>query len=341
MTADVVPPRDVTVYDRPGKPGVIFAPPLEDIGAARRWLDRCRPTLRAELLRRGHLLVRGLPVRTPEDFGVLRDVLMKKRAAYKEKATPRSAYGDDIFSSTDLPPAQEIRLHNENSYTLDFPGLLVFCCLDVPDEGGATTVADVREVLAALPAALVERFRSVGWLLTRNFHRHIGLPWRTAFGVTSPAELEAYCKSHLIGCSWTGVEELRTMQRRPAVIHHPVTREAVWFNHAAFWSRFSLDDEIRETLVETYGEDGLPFDTAFGDGSRLTADEVATLNTAYDAVTRREEWRRGDLLLVDNILSAHGREAFKGRRTILVAMGEPVLLSACGPCIPPAQEPVG
>lgn len=43
-------------------------------------------------------------------------------------------------------------MHNENSYTLTFPGLLMFACLVAPAEGGATPVADCRRVLAELPS---------------------------------------------------------------------------------------------------------------------------------------------------------------------------------------------
>lgn len=324
----------------PGRPPLLTAPELPDIDSARAWLTEIREALRAELLRHGHLMIRGLPVRRPEEFAVLRDVLVSRRATYKEKATPRSAYGDDVFSSTDLPAAQPIQLHNENSYTLDFPGVLLFCCLEAPDTGGATTVGDVREVLAALPEELLARFRAVGWLLTRNYHAHVGLPWPDAFGTDSRQAVEEYCATNLIGHTWSDTGALRTVQRRSALVRHPVTGEEVWFNHAAFWSRWSLEEDVRDVLAMTY-DDAFPFDTAFGDGGALDEERVGVLNAAYAAARRRESWRPGDLLLVDNLLSAHGREAFTGQRRILVAMGEPVRLADCAPTVPPAPHPVG
>lgn len=324
----------LTVGTGTGRPAVVRVPDGLDAASSRAWLSEHRTAVRTELLRHGALLIRGLSVGDPAEFAAVRDLLVSERARYREKATPRSDYGRDVFSSTDLPAAQAIALHNENSYTLEFPGILLFCCLQAPDSGGATTVADVREVLAGLPADLVERFRITGWALTRNYHREVGLPWQTAFGTDSRAEVEVYCAGNAIGTTWVGESGLRTVQRRSAIVHHPVTGERVWFNHAAFWSRWSLDEEVLEVLEMTYGAGGLPFDTAYGDGTALDPAEVRALNDAYDRATRRESWRPGDVLLVDNLLAAHGREAYRGDRRILVAMGEPVRLDACSPSVP-------
>jgi alpha-ketoglutarate-dependent taurine dioxygenase len=36
----------------------------------------------------------------------------------------------------------------------------------------------------------------------------------------------------------------------------------------------------------------------------------------------RFAWTRGDVLILDNIQSSHGREPFEGPRSVLVAMAE-------------------
>jgi alpha-ketoglutarate-dependent taurine dioxygenase len=50
------------------------------------------------------------------------------------------------------------------------------------------------------------------------------------------------------------------------------------------------------------------------------------INEVYEANTAREPWRSGDLMLVDNVRSAHARERFEGPREVLVAMADPVHL---------------
>lgn len=313
-----------------GKPVILAAPQLPDMNAALGWLAEHRQALRGILLRYGHLLVRGLPIDSAQDFAAVRDGFFEQRAQYKEKATPRRSFGNDIYSSTEIQSMHTIRMHNENSYTLDFPGKLAFCCIEAPNSGGATTVVDVRKVLAAVPAELAARFRKLGWLLARHFHGGaISLPWAVSFGTDDRDQVRAYCEQNMVTASWRPDEVLTTRQHRPAVIAHPVTEEEVWFNHVAFWSSHSLDEEMREVLEANYGADALPFETYLGDGSALTAEEVGALNRAYDLHTCRESWRKGDVMFVDNILCAHGRESFEGGRRVLVAMGEPISLADC------------
>ncbi|MCX5380993.1 TauD/TfdA family dioxygenase [Streptomyces sp. NBC_00091] len=323
----------------PGAPTRVAARPAAGLEQTCHWLSASRGALRAALAESGALLLRGLPLHDPADFARIRDALFTERTAYREKATPRSDFGDDVFSSTDLPSAQPIRPHNENSYTLTFPGRLLFGCLIAPEQGGATPVTDVRQVLRNLPEDLVRRFRATGWRLTRSYSDHLSVDWRTAFATDSRDEVERYCAANRISCSWQPDGTLRTAQVRPAVIRHPHTGEEVWFNHAAFWNQWALDAELRQVLLDELGPDGLPFDTSFGDGTPLTEEQVAAIDRAYDAATVREDWRPGDVLLVDNLLTAHGREAYRGERRILVAMGDPVALSDCRPSTESAGFP--
>ncbi|GHH79767.1 TauD/TfdA family dioxygenase [Kitasatospora indigofera] len=320
----------------PGRPALTRAPALAGMAEAGEWLRAAAPELRTALHEHGVVFLRGLPVAGTADIATVRDILLPNRTPYREKATPRSDFGDGVFSSTDLPPAQSIRMHNENSYTLTFPGLLLFACLIAPAEGGATPVADCRQVLKELPPHLVDRMKSSGWTLTRTYSDYVSLGWRTAFGTEDREEVEAYCRENLISWEWLPDGNLRTSQLRSGTISHPETGDEVWFNHLAFWNEWSLEEDVREALTEEFGSDGLPFNTGFGDGEPVTAEDVAALNAAYAAATVRETWQRGDVMLVDNVLAAHGRDPFRGDRKIAVAMGEPLDVLDCRPSVRPA-----
>ncbi|WP_242426947.1 MULTISPECIES: TauD/TfdA family dioxygenase [unclassified Streptomyces] len=322
----------------PGKPATAEAPAFADIDEACAWLQERLPELTAALHVHGALYLRGLPVRTVEDFARVRDVLVPERTPYREKATPRSSFGDDVFSSTDLPPSQSIRMHNENSYTLTFPRALLFGCLIAPAEQGATPVADVRKVLANVPPALAEKMRAHGWLLQRSYSDYISTDWKTAFATEDPADVERYCAENRIALDWQEDGNLRTSQVRPGTIRHPDTGEEVWFNHLVFWNEWALDEELRETLVDEFGREGLPFNTAFGDGTPLSREDLDALQEAYDKATVRERWQVGDVMLVDNILTSHGRDPFRGDRKIVVAMGNPADVEDCRPSVRPAAR---
>jgi hypothetical protein len=188
-------------------------------------------------------------------------------------------------------------------------------------------------VLDALPHELVERFERAGWLLTRSYNDEIGASVAAAFGTDDRAAVESYCRANGIEFAWQPDGGLRTRQRRSAVVRHPVTGRRCWFNQIAFLNEWTIAPEIREYLVDVYGPDGLPFNTRFGDGSPITEDVVALLNQVYEDHTAREPWQAGDLLLVDNIRTAHSREPYAGPREVLVAMADPVRLADCSPTV--------
>src|SRR5213075_1378164 len=126
---------------------------------------------------------------------------------------------------------------------------------------------------------------------------------------------------------------LRTWQRRSAVVHHPRTGQRCWFNQVAFLSEWTMALELREYLVDVYGADGLPFNTRFGNGDPIGADVIQLINEVYERHTVRERWEAGDLLLVDNLRTAHGREAFAGPREVIVAMADAVNLADFTPTV--------
>jgi alpha-ketoglutarate-dependent taurine dioxygenase len=224
-------------------------------------------------------------------------------------------------------------MHHELSYTLEFPGLMLFACLKASPNGGATGVADSPTILDALPAELVERFEREGWLLTRSYNDEIGASFAEAFGTENRRAVERYCRANAIAFEWQPEGGLRTRQRRSAVVRHPITGQRCWFNQIAFLNEWTLAPEVREYLVDVYGADGLPFNTRFGNGDPIGEDVVQLLNQVYEANTAREPWQEGDLMLVDNVRTAHSREPFEGKREVLVALADAVHLADCSPTV--------
>ena len=321
-------PMDVEL--RPGKPPVVWA---ETGGDAASWAAAHRNKLRTMVAVHGSVLVRGLGLHDAAQTGAVFRRLAASLMPEREAFAPRQSYPGGLYSATPWPSNQQMCMHHELSYTLEFPGLMMFACLTAPASGGATTVSDSPTVLGALPADLVQRFEREGWMLVRNYNEDFGASVEQAFGTADRGEIERYCRANATEFQWQPDGTLRTWQRRSAVVRHPVTRQRCWFNQIAFLNERTIDPEVREYLVDLYGEDGLPFTTRFGNGDPVGEDIVELLNETYEAHTRREPWQSGDLLLVDNVRAAHSREPYEGAREVLAGLADPVHLADCSPTI--------
>ncbi|MFD4566278.1 TauD/TfdA family dioxygenase [Streptomyces sp. NPDC058467] len=320
---------------KPGRPPLLRA---EATGSAPSWAAEHRDALRAVVAEHGCVLVRGLGLREAAETGAVFSALATGLMTEKEVFAPRQTYSDGVYSSTKWPPNQPMCMHHELSYTLEFPGLMMFACLTAPTDGGATAVADAPTVLDALPAELTERFEREGWLLTRSYNDEIGASVAEAFGTEDRAAVESYCHANGITFEWQTDGGLRTRQRRSAVVRHPATGRRCWFNQIAFLNEWTMAPEVREYLVDVYGADGLPFNTRFGNGDPIGEDVVQLLNNVYESHTAREPWQAGDLMLVDNVRTAHSREPFEGPREVLVALADPVRLADCSPTVEVTSE---
>lgn len=314
-----IPTSDLDLQFPTGGPPVLAAESTRGMA----WED-FRAALRGLVAEHGSLLVRGLGLSGPQDvtdvFRGLADSLMSEREAF----AAREVYADGVYSSSAWPAAQPMCMHHELSYTMQVPSMMMFACLTAPTSGGATGVADSPTVLEALPPALVQRFEHEGWLLVRSYNDEIGASWAESFGTDDRAAVEAYCRENRIEFEWQSDGGLHTRQRRRAVLNHPRTGQRCWFNQIAFLNEWTMDPDVRDYLVEVYGADGLPFTTRFGGGDPVPADVVELITGTFDQHTRREPWSAGDLLLVDNIRTAHSREPYEGAREVLVGMADPM-----------------
>ena len=311
-------------------------PPLLQVDAAGRavgWTAEHRDPLRAAVAEHGALLVRGLGLRDADEVAAVVGRLAADLVGEREPFAARDRYPGGLYSATKWPQNLLMCMHHELSYTTEFPGLMVFACLVAPSEGGATGVSDSTQVLRTLPADLVARFERDGWMLTRSYNDEIGATVEEAFGTEDRATIEAYCRANGIEFGWQPDGGLQTRQRRSAIVRHPVTGERCWFNQIAFLNEWTLEPEVREFLIDVYGEDGLPFNTRYGNGDPIGPEVVDLLNEIYEAHTLAEPWRAGDLLLVDNVRCAHSREPYSGAREVVVAMADAVRLADCAPTV--------
>jgi alpha-ketoglutarate-dependent taurine dioxygenase len=108
------------------------------------------------------------------------------------------------------------------------------------------------------------------------------------------------------------------------VRRHPRTGEKAWFNHGLFFHVTSLPPAARDSLLASFAEEDLPVNTWYGDGGAIEPEVLEEIRRAYRDETVSFPWEEGDVLLLDNMLAAHGRAPFEGERRVVVAMAEPI-----------------
>jgi alpha-ketoglutarate-dependent taurine dioxygenase len=276
----------------------------------------------------GAVLLRGFEVGGVEGFAASVQALSGDPLPYTERSSPRTSVKGHVYTSTDYPPTEEIFFHNENSYQASWPMTLFFYCIQSPRARGATPLSDIRHVLKSIDPSVRDEFSRRGWMLVRNFDAEFGLPWQEVFGTHDRDEVVRYCSTHAIDAEWRSNGRLRTTTVRNAIYRHPETGDEVWFNHAAFFHLSTLPADAQEGLRELFADDDLPSNTYFGDGGTIPDDVMNHIRTCYRDASARFDYQVGDVLVVDNMLAAHGREPFTPPRKIVVAMAQPVGLDA-------------
>jgi alpha-ketoglutarate-dependent taurine dioxygenase len=290
------------------------------------WAVANRQRIRKLAHRHGGLLFRGFAVGSVKLFRRFISAVAGEPLRYTERSSPRHEVGDRVYTSTDHPPDQRIYLHNEQSYNTTWPMWIFFHCVVPPAAGGGTPLADCRRIYDRVSPDVRDRLEASGYAYVRHFGTGLGLSWREAFQAEERAEVESYCRRHDIEYVWGPVETLATRQVRPVVARHPVTGERTWFNHLTFFHVSTLEPTLARALL-AMGTDKLPNNTYYGDGSDIELEVLNELRVAYEAVTVVVPWKRGDILMLDNMLTAHGREAFAPPRRIVVGMAEPMSIS--------------
>jgi alpha-ketoglutarate-dependent taurine dioxygenase len=285
-------------------------------------LSAHRDELERSLPAAGGILFRGFGVADAADFARFVGLFSGATLDYRYGSSPRSREAGNVFTSTEYPAREKIPLHNEMSYTTAWPLRIWFYSQIAATTGGETPLADSRRVYRRIPPAVRERFEARGVRYVRNYSAQFDVSWQKTFQTDSRGEVEAYCRGRGITFEWSGEDGLRTSEICQASATHPVTGERLWMNQAHLFHVSALKPEIREYVQAAFPPDKLPRNAYFGDGETIPDEDLDSIRRAYDAEERMFRWEPGDVLMLDNMAMAHGRNSFSGPRRVLVTMTE-------------------
>ncbi|MDX6614896.1 MAG: hypothetical protein QOD75_4082 [Blastocatellia bacterium] len=287
------------------------------------WAVEHRPFLESKLLEHGGILFRDFTIASVTEFERLVTTVWGELLDYSYRSTPRTQVSGKIFTSTEYPAPESIPLHNENAYSRNWPMKIWFFSQLCAATGGETPIADSRRIYELIPAEIKERFCRHGLMYVRNYGSGLDLSWEDVFQTENKAEVENYCRSVGMDFEWRDDDCLRTRQLCQAVATHPRTGQMVWFNQAQLFHISRLPVAVREALLTVFDEEDLPRNVYYGDGVPIDAEVLDEITKIYEQEAICFPWQPGDILMLDNMLAAHGRMPFTGKRKVVVGMAEP------------------
>jgi alpha-ketoglutarate-dependent taurine dioxygenase len=299
---------------------LVIRPLAEDVDIAR-WVRDHREPIERHLLTHGALLFRGFGIDSPGEFErfarEICPVLFNENGEH-----PRESVSGNVYTPVFYPAEQKLLWHNENSFNHAWPSKIMFCCAQPAQEGGATPLVDSRRVYELLSPEIRSVFEDKQIMYMRNYEPGLGLGWQTVFQTDDRDEVERQSAESRVEIEWKPDGSLRTRCIRPAVVRHPASGEMSWFNQAQHWHVSCLDPETRASLQALFSDKELPRNCYYGDGSPISDKVMSAVLGVYASLEVSFPWQRGDILVVENVLTAHARQPFTGVRKILVAMGD-------------------
>ncbi len=299
---------------------LVLEPPGADadlIGLAVRHKD----FIERKLVEHGAILFRGFPAGSVSAFDAFTRSICSELFV-ENGEHPRENVKGNVYTPVYFPPERKLLWHNENTFNYRWPRKIWFCSVKPAQSGGETPIVDSRKVYERMNPAIRDRFMRHGLTYVRNYGEGSGRSWQDVFRTTDRGVVEEQCRKNLIEFEWKDGDRLRTRSTRPAVVNHPITGEPSWFNQAQHWHLACLDPATRESLLSIFSEEDLPRTCYYGDGSPIADADMHAICDLYRELEIAFPWMEGDVLMVDNILTAHGRNPFSGERKLLVAMGE-------------------
>ncbi|NEP46231.1 MAG: hypothetical protein F6K35_46355 [Okeania sp. SIO2H7] len=184
------------------------------------------------------------------------------------------------------------------------------------------SIVDCRKVYQKLNPKLREKLEEKQLMYVRTFIEDLDVSWQNFFRTNNKSEVESYCQKAGLEFEWLENNGLKTRKVRQAIATHPTTGEKVFFNQLQLHHISCLDASVRDSLLSEFGEEKLPRNVYYGDGTAIEDSVMEEINEVYWQNSVAFPWQEGNMIMLDNMLVAHARNPYIGPRKIVVAMAE-------------------
>lgn len=286
------------------------------------WVQQNRASVLELASKHGAVAFRGFPTPEVEHFDQVIRALELENFPYKKSLSNavRVNRTERVFSANEAPPEVKILFHHEMAQTPLYPRYIMFFCEIAPESGGATPLcrSDILfERLSERRPEFANACETLGLRYTNVMpgvddpDSGMGRSWASTLGVQTKSEAETRLAELGYSFEWLADDCLKaTTPQLPAVMEVSPGQKA-FFNQliAAFcgWkdSRNDPSDAIRH-----------------GDGSKLDAEAVSVAVELAEELAYDHQWEKGDIVVLDNVVTMHARRPFTGTRKILASLAE-------------------
>src|SRR5258705_11395552 len=133
------------------------------------------------------------------------------------------------------------------------------------------------------------------------------MPWQEVFQTGDVDVMKEACRKNDIRYEFVGNDQVIIEWIKPAVYKHPVSGEETWFNHIYFFNKYSRYEELGLEHDDFLPSEYLTSDTFYGDGAEIVYEEYKGIAQAYEKNKVIFTYEKGDIIFLDNMLAAHGR----------------------------------
>lgn len=286
------------------------------------WVKQHKSELEKKLASSGAILFRGFPLNSAETFDQFSNAFDYPNFTYKESLSNavRINFTERVFTANEAPKDVEIYLHHEMAQTPISPSKIFFFCKSSADKGGATPLCRSDMLFEALQEKspdLAADFESKGLKYTTHMPflddhgSGQGRSWKSTLSVDTKTQAEAKLLELGYSWEWKDDDSLRaTTPCLPAVVTLS-NQKKVFYNQliAAYMGWKGVKEDPSSAIT-------------FGDGSHIPASGLELVASLASQFTFDLPWQDGDLALVDNYMTMHGRKPFSGerKRQVLVAL---------------------